>query len=234
MVPASIPIRRSIQVLVVEDDPKPRVWLEKVFSTNPGFVCLGAHATAEQAEVQILRQRPHLVLLDLELPGQSGVAWLETVNRRWPDLPVLVHTAYDEPARIFGALEAGASGYLVKPVREARLLDAITEAHEGGAPMTPAIARLVLRRLQGQAKTRRQIEGLTSRENEILRLISEGFLPEEVAGSLGISARTVSTHLQHVYRKLHVATRAQAVAKYLGNPESARMSDPQSPPPPPD
>lgn len=207
--------RQPLEVLVIEDESQALTHLLQLFSSSPGFECLGAHASAEDAEACIVDRRPHVVLLDLELPGQSGVDWLKSVNRRWHELPIIIHTAYDEPARIFGALEAGALGYLVKPVANERLLNAITEAHEGGAPMTPAIARLVLRRLQHRATTQRQLEGLTTRENEILRLISEGFLPEEVAAQFKISYRTVGTHLHHVYRKLHVATRAQAVAKYL-------------------
>lgn len=214
--PTHSPPQRTLQVLVVEDQPQPLARLRNLFSSTPGFDCHGSHPSAEAAEAQISVRRPHVVLLDLELPRQSGVDWLRSVNRRWNDLPVIIHTAYDEPARIFAALETGAVGYLVKPVPDHRLLSAVVEAHEGGAPMTPAIARLVLRRLQSQASTHRDLEALTPRENEILRLISEGYLPEEVADRLTIAPRTVGSHLHHIYRKLHVATRAQAVAKYLG------------------
>jgi len=201
--------------MIVEDDPDTRGMLTALFRGSPGFTCDGAHATAESAARQLASARPDVILLDLELPKLPGVAWLADVNRRWPDLPVLVLTAHSDPERLFAALAAGACGYLVKPVPPARILEAVAEVHDGGSPMSSGVARLVLRRFREKAERRLCLETLTQREQEVLKRISQGLLPEEVAAELGISARTVGTHLHHIYGKLHVATRAQAVARFL-------------------
>jgi DNA-binding NarL/FixJ family response regulator len=216
------PVPAPIRVLVVEDDAKTRAWLAAVIGGSEGFACVGAHETAERAEREIVAGRPDVILLDLELPRMSGLEWLRSVNSRWPELPVVVLTMHQEPARIFSALEAGAVGYLVKPTPAVRLLEALTDARSGGAPMTGAIARLVLRKFRQQSTARRQLEGLSERETEVLERISEGLLPEEVADALGIRPRTVATHLLHIYRKLHVVTCAQAVARYFGSHSPAR------------
>lgn len=208
-----------IRVMVVEDDPRFRRTLEALFGGTPGFACLGAHATAEAASRQLKTDRPHVLLVDYELPGRSGVDLLREVLVHGTELPAIVLTVHQDPHRIFAALEAGASGYLVKPVTPLQVLGAVEEVHAGGAPMSAAIARLVLRRFRKEARDRQDLQELTERELEVLRLTSEGLLPEEVGERLGIAKRTVTTHLQHVYAKLHVRTRAQAVAKYLGNPK---------------
>ncbi|HAB14842.1 MAG TPA: response regulator transcription factor [Verrucomicrobiota bacterium] len=205
-----------IRVMIVEDDSDTRGMLAALFRGSPGFACDSAHATAESAARQLALARPDVIVLDLELPKLPGVTWLADLNRHWPELPVLILTAHSDPARLFAALAAGACGYLVKPVPPARILEAVAEIHAGGAPMSSGVARLVLGRFREKTGHHLQMETLTTREQEVLKRISQGLLPEEVAVELGISMRTVGSHLHHIYGKLHVATRAQAVARFLG------------------
>jgi DNA-binding NarL/FixJ family response regulator len=205
----------ALRVCIVEDDPPFREHLTALIGGSEGLVCGGAYPTAEAALQNISSDRPDVVLLDLQLPAKSGLDCLSEISVRWPALPILVLTICDDADRIFRALEAGASGYLLKPVAPTRLLEAIAEIHAGGAPMSSHIARLVLRRFREQGRIRERLEALTARESEILELLSQGFLSKEIGERLGISVRTIETHLHHIYHKLHVCSRAQAVAKFL-------------------
>ncbi|MCW5550612.1 MAG: response regulator transcription factor [Verrucomicrobiae bacterium] len=207
-----------IKVSIVEDQQATRDMLAALARGSEGFICDGAYANAETALKRLPTERPDVVLLDLELPCMSGVEFIAAATARQPGLRILVLTIHDDPVRIFTALEAGASGYLVKPVAPAKILEAITEIHNGGAPMSSQIARLVVKTFHHRGEARSELEVLTPREDEMLRLVAQGFHSSEIAGRLGISPRTVGTHLRNIYEKLHVHTRAHAVAKYLRQP----------------
>ena len=210
-----IPRATDIKVVTVEDDDQFREHLAALIGGAPGFRCIGSHRTAEAALKHLPVEQPDVLLLDLELPNTQGVELISNVVARWPKLAILVLTIHDDSARIFAALEAGAIGYLIKPVSPARLLEAIAEARAGGSPMSSQIARLVVRRFQQQGRTRQMLDELTPREQEILNQISTGLQTKEIAGLLGISVRTIGTHLRNIYEKLQVSTRSQAVVKFF-------------------
>lgn len=206
---------QPVRVAVVEDTAAYRTHLTALISGTEGFVCAGSHASAEAALKHLPHEKPDVLLLDLELPGIAGEDSIGLLRQKLPALEIIILTLHDEPARIFKALQAGATGYLIKPVPPARLLDAILEVQAGGAPMSSPVARLVLRDFQCRGNNAKQLETLTDRESQILELLSAGHSSKEIAGQLEISVRTVSTHLHHIYEKLHVASRSQAVAKFL-------------------
>lgn len=204
-----------IRVSIVEDHNGFRDGLAVLLNGSPGFKCSGAHATGEQALKAIQNEKPDVLLLDLELPEMSGEALIREVKIRWPTIEILVLTIHDEPRRIFEALEDGATGYLVKPVPPAKLLEAIAEVRVGGSPMSSAIARLVIDTFQHRAKRRQTLEQLTAREDVILALLAQGYRYQEIANKLSISVLTVATHLHHIYEKLQVRSRTEATARYL-------------------
>ena len=207
--------QNDIKVVIVEDDDPFREHLVALIGGSPGFLCIGSHRTAEAALKHLPCEQPDVLLLDLELPDTQGVQLICDAIARWPKLVIQVLTIQDDVARIFEALEAGAIGYLVKPVSPARLLEAIAEAHAGGSPMSSQIARLVVKRFQHRGRSRQDVEGLTPREAGILNLVAEGLNTKEIADRLGISDRTVSSHFRNIYEKLQVCSRAAAVARFL-------------------
>jgi DNA-binding NarL/FixJ family response regulator len=211
MAPAAV-----IRVIVVEDDQKIRESLAALLEGSPGFACAGKFATAESALSVIKQKTPDLILVDLELPGMSGTEFLRTCRLRFPRIELLVLTMHSEASWIFPALEAGASGYIVKGTSPANLLDAITEVHSGGSFMSSQVARLVMKSFQKPASGAAD-GSLSPRENEVLRLLSKGMRYAEIAAELGISPRTVNTHLHRIYEKLHVHSAAGAVGKVMRN-----------------
>lgn len=205
-----------IRVSIVEDHAPYREHLAALIGGAQGFVCVGAHPTAEVARAHIPAENPDVALLDLELPGLWGTALIVDLKTALPQLEIVMLTVHDEPKLIFQALEAGASGYLTKPAQPAEILDAIAEVHRGGAPMSSGIARLVLRTFHERGKARRELTHLTPREYEIVDLVAKGYQSKEIRDTLGITLPTVRTHLHNIYAKLHVASRSAAAAKYLG------------------
>jgi len=205
----------DIKVVTVEDDDPLREHLAALIGGTQGFRCIGSYRTAETALKHLPVEQPDVLLLDLELPDTQGIELISDVVARWPKLAILVLTIHDDSARIFEALEAGASGYLVKPVPPAKILEAISEVHNGGAPMSSQIARLVVKTFQQQGRSRQELDTLTSRETEILDRIARGLETKEIAAALDISERTIGSHLRNIYEKLHVHSRAAAVARFL-------------------
>ena len=207
--------KNGIRVTLVEDDSEFREHLRALIGGSAGFDCVGAHASAERALGGVPIEKPEVVLLDLELPGKSGLDLIAELNVVHPEIEIVVLTIHDDTNRIFAALEAGASGYLVKPAAPVRILEAITEARNGGAPMSSQIARLVVKTLHERGRSKKQLDRLTLREQEILGWLAKGFRYQEIADQLGISIRTVSTHLHNIYDKLHVRSRGAATARFL-------------------
>ena len=210
-----IPKETDIKVVCVEDDDAYREHLAALINGTNGFHCIGSHRTAEAALKHLPGEQPDVLLLDLELPNTQGIELISEVVTRWPKLSILVVTMHDDSARIFAALEAGAIGYLIKPVSPVKLLEALAEAHAGGSPMASQIARLVVKRFQQQNRARQEFDGLSARELEVLEHIARGMDTKEIATLLAISDRTVGSHLRKIYEKLHVHSRAAAVARYL-------------------
>lgn len=204
-----------IKVAIVEDNNTVRQTLQEVIEATPGFACSCTCSTAKDAMMQIPKARPDVVLMDIHLPGESGITCTAKLKARLPDLQIIILTVYKDTELIFNALKAGASGYLLKRAQTADILNAITEVHSGGAPMTGEIARLVVRAFQPSPSEGIEKQGLSSRETEILVLLSEGITNKDIASRLGISPETVRTHLGHIYQKLHVQSRTEAVTKYL-------------------
>jgi DNA-binding NarL/FixJ family response regulator len=207
---------KPLRVTIIEDHEPTLATLATLVRGSAGFECSGQHGKAERALKNLSKEAPDVVLLDLELPGMSGIEFIRRAKSSRPKTEILVLTMHEEARLIFEALESGATGYLIKPVEPARILEAITDVSKGGSPMSSQIARLVIKSFHDRGRDRRNLESLTPREEEILRLLSRGYRYQEIAQELGIAIRTVSTHLHHIYEKLHVRSATEAAARFLG------------------
>jgi DNA-binding NarL/FixJ family response regulator len=206
----------AISVAIVEDNPEVRRYLSRYIGGAPGFRCDCACASAEEALRVIPQSPPDVVLMDIQLPRMSGIACTASLKKALPSVPVMMLTVYEDTDAIFNALKAGASGYLLKRSDPAKVLEALTELHHGGAPMTGEIARKVIESFHRAKATVPPQDKLTAREEEILDHLAKGFVTKEIADKLAISPATVRFHLRHIYDKLHVHSRVEAVIKYLG------------------
>jgi DNA-binding NarL/FixJ family response regulator len=219
----------AIKVSIVEDNRGTRESLAELLGRAPGLQCVGTHANAEQALRGIPAESPDVVLMDINLPGMSGIECVARLKARVPNARVLMLTTYEESDLIFDSLRSGASGYLLKNMPPAELIQAVEQVHAGGAPMSMQIARKVVAHFQQIRQPSSEMEKLTKREQEILALLARGYLYKEIADVLNISLSTVRAHLHTVYEKLHVQSRTQAVVKYLGTPEEKWKGDGGSP-----
>jgi DNA-binding NarL/FixJ family response regulator len=206
----------SIKVSIVEDSRGTRESLTELLGRAPGLRCVGAHANAEAALLGIPTEIPDVVLMDINLPGMDGVHCVRRLSELAPATQVVMLTVYDNTDAIFNSLAAGAHGYLLKPISSEQLLLAIRDVYAGGAPMTSDIARKVVHAFKQPAPTASQTEDLSPREQEVLDFLAKGYLYKEIAEQLAISYGTVHTYIERIFKKLHVRSRAQAVAKYLG------------------
>jgi DNA-binding NarL/FixJ family response regulator len=202
-----------ITVSIVEDDAKLRETLVRYLSAQTGFRCTSAYANAEAALAHLPSVRPDVVLMDINLPGMSGVECVPQLRQALPAVRVLMLTVFEESDQVFKALSAGAFGYLVKSVRPAKILEAIREVHAGGSPMSSNIARMVVQSLQRRPAVRSETDALSSRELDVLQALSKGHTYKQIAAELGISMSTVRTYIQRIYEKLHVHSQAEAVMK---------------------
>ena len=202
-------------ISIVEDSDQLRGTLVRLLNKAEGFRCVSNYATAEAAIEGIPNDKPDVVLMDINLPGMNGVECVRKLKQLVPGTLVVMLTAYEDTANIFNALAAGASGYLLKRAPRIELLDAIREVSRGGSPMTTHIARLVVQSFQKPAPSQQATENLSTREQEVLDCLSQGFLYKEIAEKLGISYETVHTYIRRIYEKLQVRTRTEAVAKFL-------------------
>ena len=204
-----------ITVSIVEDSEPVRETLARLINRADGFKCASQYANAEAALEGLPQDRPEVVLMDINLPGINGVECVRQLKQTLPKTQVMMLTAYEDTETIFKALEAGASGYLLKRTPRAELLEAIREVHRGGSPMTAHIARKVVQSFQKAAPSTQPTENLSSREQEVLDCLSQGLMYKEIADKLGISYETVHTYIRRIYEKLQVRTRTEAVAKFL-------------------
>jgi DNA-binding NarL/FixJ family response regulator len=202
-----------IKVAIVEDDASFRKSLRQVIYSKRGFSCVAECGTGAEALERIPRDPPEIVLMDLNLPDFSGAEVTSRLKALLPNISVVVLTVYNDTEHIFKALRAGACGYLLKQATAAEILEAIAEAHRGGAPMTSGIARKVIATFQEQPPVDEATAKLSPREREILELVADGYTSKEVADKLAITMSTVCWNLDEIYKKLHVHSRVQAVNK---------------------
>ncbi|MCP5527735.1 MAG: response regulator transcription factor [Verrucomicrobiales bacterium] len=206
----------SIRVSIVEDNDQLRQTLARVFQRADGYEFVSDYGSAEAALEGLPGDRPEVVLMDINLPGINGVECVRRLRPQLPDTQVIMLTVYEDTENIFNALAAGATGYLLKRTPRAELLEAIQDVRRGGSPMTAHIARKVVQSFQKSAPTDvPAADNLSPREQEVLDLLSQGFLYKEIADKLGISYETVHTYIRRIYEKLQVRTRTEAVAKFL-------------------
>lgn len=207
--------RLALTVAIVEDQSAIRAGLQILINGSPGFRCTGAFSTMEEALEKIGSEPPQIVLVDIGLPGMSGTEGIPLLKRRCPQVIPLVLTVYSDDMRIFNAMCAGACGYLLKKTPPAKLLEALNEASEGGAPMSPEIARRVVTLFQTIRPPESADYDLTPHERRLLQLFVEGHNYKTAAGELGVTVNTISFHMKHIYEKLHVHSKSEAVAKAL-------------------
>jgi len=202
--------------MVVEDDTSVRDILTTWLRQAKGFDCIGIFPDVESALPQIAHRKPDVVLIDINLPGLSGIDCVRQLKPRTPGTQFVMLTIYEDSNHIFDALSAGATGYLIKTTSREALVAALREVHAGGSPMSSNIARKVVQSLQ-QPKApspSKATEELSKRENEVLALLAQGYLYKEIADTLGIGHETVNTYIRRIYEKLHVHSRSQAVARF--------------------
>jgi len=204
------------KVSIVEDNPGTRESLTKMLERMPELEFLHAYATGEAALEGVVSAPPNVMLMDIRLPGMSGIECVARVKEKLPDVAVLMLTTYEESDLIFESLRAGAIGYLLKNMPPAELMNAVLQARTGGSPLSMRIARKIVNHFQQIESPESDLSQLTKREQEILSLLSKGFLYKEIADQLRISPNTVRVHLQNVYEKLRVHSRTQAVMRFLG------------------
>jgi len=208
------------RIAIVEDNKLIRESLVDFVQTDPEYECVCACATAEEALKLIPRHQPEIVLMDIQLPNVSGIECTARLKQLLPAVRILMVTVYEDTDRIFKALRAGACGYLLKCCTPEELTSAIREVRQGGAPMSREIARKVIASFQEPVAAAAEVEELSPREREILELLATGHSNKQIAGRLSLTESTVRWHLWHVYNKLHVRSRTEAVLKF----QSARTA----------
>jgi DNA-binding NarL/FixJ family response regulator len=214
---ATPPARSAIRVAIIEDEREIRECLTLLVNGSEGYTCTGSYRTMEEALDKIARQLPDVVLSDIGLPGMSGIDGVRLLKERYPDLLVLMLTVYDDDERIFDAMCAGACGYLLKKTPPARLLDSLREVVDGGAPMSPEVARRVITLFREIRPPERADYHLTPHETRLLKLFVEGHNYKTAAAELRVSVNTVNFHVRSIYDKLQVHSRSEAVVKALLN-----------------
>jgi DNA-binding NarL/FixJ family response regulator len=206
---------KTIRVAIVEDDRAVREGLAMIIGGTPGYECSGKFYSAEEALHQMNGATPDVLLLDIHLPGMLGSDAVRLFREKYPALHILMLTVYDGQDKVFESICNGACGYLLKKTPPAKLLEAIREAHEGGAPMSPEIARKVITLFQQSGPPEKLDEPLTPQETRLLKLLSEGYSYQNSAGQMNISINTVRNYIRSIYEKLHVNTKSEAVSKAL-------------------
>jgi DNA-binding NarL/FixJ family response regulator len=208
----------DIRVAIFEDNKLMRNGFEAICNGTEGLTCCGVFVDCSDLEYKIRRSAPHVLLMDIEMPGMDGITATKLVVKQWPDIKILIQTVFEDDDKIFAAICAGASGYILKSTSPARLVEAIHEVYNGGSPMSPYIASRVLKLFQQFAPSIPEDEEkytLSNREKEILSLMVEGNNFHVIAEKSFISYETVRTHVKRIYKKLHVASASEAVVKAI-------------------
>ncbi|HEY3761082.1 MAG TPA: response regulator transcription factor [Verrucomicrobiae bacterium] len=210
-----------ITVAIVEDDAGIRDGLEWLVKSAPEFSCVAACKNAEEAMRLLPKAAPQVILMDINLPDRSGIECTAQIKELLPSTQVVIITVYDDDEKVFNALRAGASGYVLKRTPPKKILQAIREVHAGGVPMSSEIARKLLGVFREPAPAPAPEQNLSPREQEVLELLSQGCSNKEIAEKLSLSIETVTWHLKHIYSKLHVRSRTQAALKFLSRQKNS-------------
>lgn len=201
------------KIAIVEDNKTTREGLETIVNLSSEFHCVCTCSTAEEALRELPKHEPELVLMDIQLPNMSGVECVAQLRELLPEVKAIMVTVYEDPDRIYRALRAGASGYLLKRSTPEEILNAMREVQQGGGAMSGEIARKVIAHFREQATVTTDVDQLTTREREVLELVVHGLSNKEIAERLSVSMAAVRFHLKHIYQKLHVHSRTEAVLK---------------------
>ena len=202
-----------ITVSIVEDLDEVREALQRLIDQSENFGLVAGYINAEQAEKDIPLQPPDIVIMDINLPGMSGIECIRRIKEKCPDTQFMMFTIYEDDEKVFEALKAGAHGYLLKNTPKEKLLEALEELHIGGSPMTTNIARKVIEAFEKKDQPPEELSTLTNKERQILDLLAKGFLYKEIANQLHSTRNTVKQHIHHIYEKLHVQNRTEALNK---------------------
>ena len=205
-------------VSIVEDDRKAREILVEWVNRAGGLRCVSDHGSAEDALEFMPKSNPQVVLMDINLPGLTGIECVRRLKPLLPETQFMMLTVYEDADHIFQALQAGATGYLLKSTPRADLIAALRDVHAGGSPMTTNIARKVVKAFHYAAAPEPTMTELSARENEVLQLLAQGFLYKEIADTLNVAVPTVNTYIRRIYEKLHVRSRTEAVARFAHLP----------------
>ena len=203
-----------IRTLIYEDNVLLRDALSSLIDDADECQLVGAFGDCLRANDQTYQLQPDVILMDIDLPGRDGIQAVTSLHREFPSVEVLMLTVFDDDDRVFRALCAGASGYLLKHTPPSQILSAIQDVYAGGAPMSPSVARRVLRSFLAQATQTADLDQLTARESQVLHYLAQGMSYKLVAAELGIGLETVRTHIKRIYEKLHVHSVTEAIAKY--------------------
>jgi DNA-binding NarL/FixJ family response regulator len=209
-------IMKKIKVALVEDVPDLRNALHLILQSDERIECVGVYQDGETALKEIPALQPHVVIMDIGLPGINGIECVRTLKPQYPSIEFMMCTVHDEDEVIFDALQAGANSYILKRTASDKLIEAIIELHEGGSPMSSDIARKLVRSYQKKNNNIKEQYGITTREEEILMHLSKGLTYQEVADALFISVGTIKKHIYNIYEKLRVSSKVEAINKYLG------------------
>ena len=202
-----------IRVAIVEDLDEIRNGLAYLIGASDGFDCVATFTNAEDALRELPRLRPDTVLMDVGLPGMSGIACIRELKQDVPDIQFMMLTVFEDDETIFQSLQAGATGYILKKTPPAKILESLKDLHDGGSPMSGEIARKVVQAFQKMGQSKKEVENLTAREQEILSYLAKGYRYKEIAEALFVSVETVRTHIRNIYEKLQVRSRTEAVLK---------------------
>jgi DNA-binding NarL/FixJ family response regulator len=206
----------SISLAIVEDLDEVRDGLKNFISLSTDFKILDTFKTAEEALYELPVLKPDIVIMDINLPGMNGIECIRQVKDKIPATQFMMFTVYENDEKVFEALKAGASGYLLKNTGLVQLIESLKELHNGGSPMSSNIARKLVTLFRSEQKETTSLDLLSNRENEILQLLAKGLLYKEIAEQLQISTSTVRQHIHHIYEKLHVQNRTEAINKAYG------------------
>ncbi|HQV01722.1 MAG: response regulator transcription factor [Bacteroidia bacterium] len=208
----------EIKVAVFDDNKPRRELLQLLINSTDGLQCIHAFANCSNIVLNLKGNLPDVILMDIDMPDVNGIEGLKLIRKHYPKIKVLMQTIFEDDEKIFDAIVAGADGYILKKAPPAKLLDAIVEVHEGGAPMTPTIARQVLQLFSNKQQRKEKTNfDLTTREQEILHYLVQGLSYKMIADKCNISYPTVNSHISHIYEKLQVNSGTEAVAKAINN-----------------
>ena len=210
----------QIKVTIIEDIEDIRQGFHFLINTHNEYKCISSYSNAEEALAEMENNIPDVVIMDIGLPGISGIECTRIIKNRYPSVQIMICTVFEDDERLFNALSAGASGYILKRTSPNKLLESIRDIYNGGSPMTSQIARKVVATLQSPTKSNNfpgEDFNLSSREKEILKLLAEGFRNKEIAEKLFITHYTVKSHIYNIYEKLHVKSRIEAINKISKN-----------------